>query len=246
MASNCLCSTEPPTWFNKFFQGKMIEIMEILKKQASVLESLTTRVEALEKESTIRDGQSNSVVENVITELESVSACVDQCEVILSGLPSSLTLSSCEIAKKVAEAIDLPSVLPHIIETRKWKPPSTLRDPSKLSSNQKTQAIVFKLSSPTIRDQLASKSYKLGRKSVNKIFNSGGEGHLSLSPLWPKSTYEIFKEACNKSRELSYAKPIVRNLRVFMRETSKSAPVLIRSKQDLKMLKLGHKPPPVY
>ena len=116
----------------------------------------------------------------------------------------------------------------------------------KRSADKESCAIVLKLSSSTIRDQLVSKSHKLSHKSVNEIFDSEREGHLSLFPLWPKSTYEILKEARKKSKELNYAKPIARNLRVYMRENSKSKLVLFKSKQDLTTMKFRHTPPPVY
>ncbi|KAL7299136.1 hypothetical protein TKK_0007736 [Trichogramma kaykai] len=113
----------------------------------------------------------------------------DQCEMLLSGLPSNLELSDDQVLKKTFSTMDLEHLERFVTRTRKWKP----RD--SCTVKKPTRAIVFQCSSPIVRDGLVAQSFKLSRVDNKTLFNTGGELKLSLSLLWPKNTYYLLREA---------------------------------------------------
>jgi len=101
-----------------------------------------------------------------------VNASIDQCEVLLSGLPSALNLSTSEFTEKLIHAIEVPNILPHVIGVRKWKPscvtrssfqsPVSQSSASKATASGQSRAIFIKLLLPFTHDQLISNSHRIG------------------------------------------------------------------------------------
>ncbi|KAL7288438.1 hypothetical protein TKK_0017522 [Trichogramma kaykai] len=146
---------------------------------------------------------------------------------LLSGLPSNLELSDDQVLKKTFSTMGLEHHERFVTRTRKSKP----RD--SCSVKKPTRAIVFQCSSPIALDGLIAQSFKLSRFDNKTLFNSGSESKLSLSPLWPKNTYKLLREAKLLARHLHYASPIVRNLTVLMCKSPQSEFIPIHSKIDL-------------
>lgn len=56
---------------------------------------------------------------------------------------------------------------------------------------------------------------------MKSIFKKCTETPIYVTPIYPTPVYQLFSAAIKKSRELRYARPVVRNLCVFMRPTTK-------------------------
>ncbi|KAL7304650.1 hypothetical protein TKK_0002897 [Trichogramma kaykai] len=155
------------------------------------------------------------------------SHLTDQCEMLLSGLPSNLELSDDQVLKKTFSTMGLENHERFVRRTQKWKQRHSC------SVKKPTGAIVFQCSSPIVRDGLIAQSFNLSRFDNKTLFNTDGESKLSSSPLWPKNTYNLLREAKSLARRLHYPSPIVRNLTVLMRKSPQSEFIPIHSKIDL-------------
>lgn len=259
------CSLKAPVWLEEYFEksragetklmnalevlGKTIESQQVfIMKQKSMIARLDEQINSqqhtiailLTRTTALEQANSAHVdYHDPPTTPGPMMTDIDQNEMLLSGIPVTLKLSSEEIASQVAEALELPIMRSHIISTREWKPPvkkSLLADrtaPKRVPG----RAIVLKLSSSTTRDKLAASSYKLAHMKAGTIFNGDSDARLSLSPLWPKRTYELYKMALKLSRSLKFAKPLVHNLQVYLREKPRSTPIVVKSEEDLNLFK---------
>ncbi|KAL7303036.1 hypothetical protein TKK_0004255 [Trichogramma kaykai] len=157
----------------------------------------------------------------------------DECEVLLSGLPLKLTLTDKAILDKTLSNKGLPLHTRFITRTRSW----IQKNQSKNSNSSHTRSLVFKCSSPLVRDTIISCSHKLSNIRTQSLFNTDGEDNdLYLRPFWPKPVRSLYTKALSVSRELNYPKPFVRNLTVLIRKQPNSPPIPIHSEKDLKML----------
>ncbi|KAL7291810.1 hypothetical protein TKK_0014591 [Trichogramma kaykai] len=140
----------------------------------------------------------------------------DQCEVLLSGMPSGLELTDDQVLGKTFSIMGLKYHELFITKTRSCKP----RNPR--SVKEHIRAIVFQCSSSIVGDGLAAQTHKLARIKNKDLFDTGGESQLSLSLLWPKNVYHLLRETKSLSRHHQYPIPIVQNFTVFMRKSPQS------------------------
>lgn len=152
----------------------------------------------------------------------------DDCEVLLSGIPSNVGLADTVILEKTFATMGLHNFGNLITRTRPWRPKNHR------PSAQNTSSIVVQCSSPIVRDRIVSQSHRLARVTVQSIFGTdGAEKHLSLSPLLPKQLYHLLREARSFSHKLNFISPIVRNSTIFIRKSSTSPAIPIHSIIDL-------------
>ena len=79
----------------------------------------------------------------------------------------------------------------------------------------------------------------------NDIWKMGDAHNVSLRPLWPASVHQLQAAATRASKELNFARPLVKGLVVCMRQSRKSTPVPIYSMEELQSFVQRFKPPPV-
>ncbi|KAL7292596.1 hypothetical protein TKK_0013728 [Trichogramma kaykai] len=156
---------------------------------------------------------------------------VDPCEILLTGLPSSVNLSHEETLGKIFKTIGLKNYHKFLVKTRPWEPKKRLKP-----SPGSTKAFVFQLSSPCVRDQCLINASKLSMVNTSALFGVG-EHKIRLRPLWPKEVFQLLKRAHDATLSLNYAQPIVKNLTVFMREAHNSELIPIMTESDLSELK---------
>ncbi|CAB0034147.1 unnamed protein product, partial [Trichogramma brassicae] len=208
----------------------------------SYVEGLCTSVRELDLRVSEQEAKSSAPVSPIKEDLENVKistakcsefisripsiiapySATDQCEMLLSGVPSGLELSDNQVLKKTFSAMGMEHHERFITRTRSWKPKNSR------SVKEHTRAIVLQCSSPIVRDGLMAQSHKLAKFENRTLFDTGGESRLSLSPLWPKNIYQLLLEAKSLSHRLHYASPIVRNLTVLMRKSPQSELIPIR------------------
>ncbi|CAB0043509.1 unnamed protein product [Trichogramma brassicae] len=211
-------------------------MFEMMNRLMNKVEGLCTSVRELDLRVSEQEAKSSAPVSPIKEDLENVkistakcsefisripsiiapNSATDQCEMLLSGVPSGLELSDNQVLKKTFSAMGMEHHERFITRTRSWKPKNSR------SVKEHTRAIVLQCSSPIVRDGLMAQSHKLAKFENRTLFDTGGESRFSLSPLWPKNIYQLLLEAKSLSHRLHYASPIVRNLTVLMRKSPQS------------------------
>ena len=66
----------------------------------------------------------------------------------------------------------------------------------------------------------------------------GDPHNVSIRPLWPTSVHQLYAAAARASKEINFARPLMKGLVVFMRKTQNSTHIPIYSMQELDALVL--------
>ncbi|KAL7292571.1 hypothetical protein TKK_0013707 [Trichogramma kaykai] len=147
------------------------------------------------------------------------------------NLTAQITLhSSCDLSRRfchahVSKTVELESYNKFLTNTRLWRSKNKRRP-----ALENTGAFVFKLSSPSIRDQCMMNVSKLASVSSSKLFGKAN-GKIKLLPVWPNEIFSLLSKAYDASHVLNYAQPTMRNQTVFMRETNGSKPIPISNEE---------------
>lgn len=223
-----------------------------------------TRIDKLEARITLIENDTKTTDATAIrTEIASLAKTVekfDNCEIIIDGVPCATDLGFQHITEKTLSAIGLSNLTPHVINTRKWLPKSRKKQSQCYSpkprishhklptdslndSQNDSMSVVVEFSSPHIRDKVLRNSKLLRETQAHQLFGSRDKnencenGRVSIRPLWPKDVYNLWRSAHACYSDLNYARPVIKNLTVFMRETYDSSLIRIDSPHDLTCLK---------
>ena len=170
-----------------------------------------------------------------ITAITDTNAPEDPCEIIVRGLPISVSIDLPSASSALLTALDLPRVIPHVYSWRKWK----LADRVPSSSARPTRTFIMKLVSLTVRDFILKKCPGLRHLTSQSIFGAGGDAKIYLKAIWPTPVYNRLKRVTAIYKSLGYERPIVRNLIVFMRQTKLFPLIPIYQMSDLDALHNG-------
>lgn len=249
-------ASEPP-WFTAF----LAEFRSAQQRNEMVLKNLTARVADIEekfKKQSAESIEQFAVLKSDISSITTTLLSKDSCELRVTGIPCNLSSEPTDIVKNLFTALELPSFLPHIMKIRDWHPPTdssstdatsrsglSLQRTSEAFVSTKTRTMILKMSSSAVRDDLLARSSKLRGLDAEAVFGSGGKSKVFISPLWPKPVYLLWRQALGISKNLNYARPVVRNLIVCMRETLTSNLVPVFYENDFHKFKqrVVHRPP---
>ena len=239
-----------PSWFVAF----SLNVAEFMKEIRQDFRDLSTRIAALEADST-KSKSNQADIKAIREEVDALShthALTDSCEIMISGVPSQLSYN--QVVDNVSAALDLPSAGQFIVEAREWKARIPKPKDRKISTPQPShdsyslhhrspsigvtnrRSVVLKLSSSCVRDTFISRASKLARTNAQAVFGMGGSSRVFIQPLWPEPVYKLWRSALVAQQTLKYARPIIRNLSIFMRKTRDSRLIPIYSQQDLDAL----------
>lgn len=239
--------SEAPAWFVKWSVAFANECklerertVESTAKMLDIVEKLVDRVKNLEARVTAIESSKQpdiSEIRNEISALSQNAEIEDNCEVLISDVPYSSDLELPAVAEKTLAALGLSTFTPHVVNTRKWtvKLPSKRLRPSP-GPTTNTTSIVVEFSGPHVRDKVLRSSRLLRNANCRNASRDGCPNNPSIRPLWPKPVYNLWRKAVGCYSNLNYARPIVRNLSVFMRETCDSPLIRINSLEELDRL----------
>lgn len=211
-------NTSPPSWFSAFetrLANKLDNSTEFLLK-------------LIAKTKTDIQSELDSIRQN-LNFLKLNRTLVDECEIKVSGIPYMSSLNPLSILNSVLVSCGLANISKHVMSWRNWNH----------ANNSNTMTMVFKLTSPAVRNLILKHSSNLINHDSQSIFGQGGNAKVYISALWPKATYNLLRKAQEFATRLKYASPVVRNLIVCMRKTKEKASPLIPiiSEADLLLLK---------
>ncbi|CAB0029864.1 unnamed protein product [Trichogramma brassicae] len=93
----------------------------------------------------------------------------DPCEILLTGLQTDVELTDEQALSKVFAAIGLKNYHKFLANTRAWKPKNRRRP-----APENTRSFIFKLSSPSVRDNCMMNASKLASVNTNELFAGRG------------------------------------------------------------------------
>ncbi|CAB0033263.1 unnamed protein product [Trichogramma brassicae] len=166
----------------------------------------------------------------------------DPCEVRIAGIPPSVVTDDFVTAESVLRALQLERLASHILRVRAWSPRTRASaEPGAVpvSTVSAGRTIVVCLASAGARDMLLAAAPRLRLLTLGAIFGiaEGGPDRLRMTAILPGPLYGLFKKCQTTSRTLHYAPPVVRSLRIFMRQTRDSPLIPITCEADLGRLK---------
>ena len=180
----------------------------------------------------------------------------DNCELIVTGIPSDIVLGDRDITKKVLEAIKLPHPHQQLLHTRPWSHASASAPPAPGSQpdpalggvvegpvNISTRSFVCRFVSESTRETITAHSHKLGAFDSHKLSGCEAQVHIFLRPLWPKHFFNLWRKSCEAARKLNYMRPYVQEMQILMRATYTSAPLRFNDEAELAKLPPRAVPP---
>ncbi|XP_058789696.1 myb-like protein AA [Phymastichus coffea] len=134
--------------------------------------------------------------------------------------------------------------MPAIEATREWYQPNRYQnaqqnvDAPAESSHPRPPFITFSfyLSSTSSRDRVIAATARIRELTVLSIFGCGGSTPVYVRPVYPKVIYDLLTKARAACTSLGYLRPVVRNLRIFVRPTFNSELLPILCEEDLYLL----------
>lgn len=217
------------------FVKKLVSIgkdVESLRQKLQVSErkvtALEKRVEELELNFPARtDSLPGTRVPYKRSSHTSVQPPEDTCELLVTGLPSSMKESPAFIIKRLLLFLSLSNALSHVLTTREWRP--------KFYKGT-ARAFAVKFSSPLVRNEVLKAVYAIKHLNSKDIFATDNCLKLRVSELLPKSTHLLLMQACKISKASDFSPPFVRNGTVYIRKSKCSTPIPILTENDLSYL----------
>ncbi|CAB0037524.1 unnamed protein product [Trichogramma brassicae] len=218
------------------------EIRELNQRISSEITEFRGHLTNNLNEITAIRGDLNTVSRPVSAAHLDLLSSADLCEVRIAGIPSTVEMDSIRTAELVHEPLQLSRLAPLILKVRSWLPQtqaSVEAATESTSSGITRRTMVVRLASAGARDVLLAAAPRLRLLPIGPIFGieHGGPDRLHMSAILPGPLYGLYKKCQSASRALQYLPPIVRGLRIFMRQSRKSPLIPINGEADLAKLK---------
>ncbi|CAB0040681.1 unnamed protein product [Trichogramma brassicae] len=152
------------------------------------------------------------------------------CEIHFSGLPD---LPDVRDIDRVAAVLKVLECDERILSVRRWMPSQASNTPS-TSANA---TLVARFSSLVARDAIMSYTHKLATMTSGSIFGTEDQSKIFATPMLTPPLYKLWCSALSRSRELNYARPLIRGYSLFMRVVPASQLVKINNIDDMANLK---------
>ncbi|KAJ8665552.1 hypothetical protein QAD02_007214 [Eretmocerus hayati] len=148
----------------------------------------------------------------------------DENEIKITGIPSAVEAPLIESACEILLEVGLTSLQNLILNHREWQ---------KTGDNDSQRVVIVKLVGG-VREMIMRNVKELKDKTAQSIFGVGDNTRIYINQVYPRSVYTLLREARETSKMLNYAPPVVKNMLVFMRETSESDLILVQDAADFK------------
>lgn len=216
---------EPPEWFAKwavgekeFRDGTSSQLNKLLVSSGSMLEVQTKHAREL-KWRRMKD------------------TLVDECEILVLGFPSNANITLEEATRRLLITMGLRDTCLYVRRARQW----VSHEPSKGRAfsfpHQRDMPFVFKLGSPSVRDDIMMASSRLKDLTTERVFGFPSTNRIYLRAIWPKPIHELYSLANRVTKELKMPRPIVRQLTVFCRHAPRADLFPIYTQEDLRVLR---------
>ncbi|KAJ8677976.1 hypothetical protein QAD02_013763 [Eretmocerus hayati] len=189
--------TNTLAYFTEFLQNFNERMDDVSAKIAQLDTRVSERIVHVEDRVT--------VVESSVKNLADRNIFVDNAEILVCGLPKNMQLSQSDIASRLYNALGLPPFSNFIVTIRFWNGPDLVplqNVPNMQAQNSQTVnitpnpnffALVIKLNSTIVRDEIILRTPALKEKSIATIFDVPGNSMISCRALRPREVYQLYK-----------------------------------------------------
>lgn len=161
-------------------------------------------------------------------------------EIILAGIPSTLTYTEREIASMILTALGVPELATDILDIRVLpKKTNTRNAQATIAESQNTTetiSFVLKLKSLQVRDHIISKTRGKSRLAVKEVFSNNESGFIYINELLPADIYKLKNATKAKAVLAGFRYVWVKSGRVFARKSDGEPVIQINSEADLSKL----------
>ncbi|XP_024889428.1 uncharacterized protein LOC112465889 [Temnothorax curvispinosus] len=168
-------------------------------------------------------------------------------EIIISGIPSSITDASGVLVESVFCALGVSHLVSDVLETRDVVGRDTSvvsavasgsvsagNIPSGTSGRKRSVIVAFK--SREIRDHILKIMRSRRRLLVSDVFSVNVPGNVYVNELLPTHAYNLLRQTRIKARQTSFKHVWSRDGRIFVRKDHGQPPISIASEADLEQL----------
>ncbi|XP_024880971.1 uncharacterized protein LOC112460499 [Temnothorax curvispinosus] len=220
---------------NVDFARKLDQIPDILK----IVEGHGERIAVLEAQSARLLGS-----QHVDRGLSAASRVSGASEIIISGIPSSITDASGVLVESVFRALGVSHLVSDVLETRDV----VGRDTSVVSAAAsgsvsagnissgtagRKRLVIVALKSREICDHIIKIMRGRRRLLVSDIFSVNVSGNIYVNELLPTHAYNLLRQTRIKARQTSFKHVWSKDGCIFVRKDHSQPPILISSETDL-------------
>ncbi|XP_024885090.1 uncharacterized protein LOC112463127 [Temnothorax curvispinosus] len=156
-------------------------------------------------------------------------------ELIISGLPSTTSVTPAKLSENVLAALNVPHLACHVLGVRMVsRPPSATQGRSKATTA--SSSMIVTLASSTVCDVIISKKREKGALKQRDICDAGSDRHVYVNVLLPKYTYDLLQRVKRIAAENSYKFVWVKNGHICVRSSDGQPIIRINSDADLAKL----------
>lgn len=98
------------------------------------------------------------------------------------------------------------------------------------------RTVAARMSIPALRDLIISKREAISSLKSQQLFGAGGSAPIYVREIWPQPVYNLWRKALVAVKRLNYHRAYVYQKNVFVLETRKSKPRMIRDGTELAQL----------
>ena len=168
--------------------------------------------------------------------IESIRASPD---VIISGIPASVTDSPRTMVLKVFEALGIPKLAVDVLEIRSHTRGngSMIGDPQRRSASAgSTLSFIVTLKSPGIHDHIISRKRAKGNLIISQVFALDQPGSVFVREFLPSAVYGLLRRTKAVAARRGYKYVWVRTGEICVRKSDGAGIVVVRSDLDLERL----------
>lgn len=158
-------------------------------------------------------------------------------ELILAGIPSTITNTEHEIATMILTALGIPELATDILDIRILPKKNSSRVPHTITSDSQTAtetiSFVLKLKSFQVRDHIIDKKRVKPKLTVSEVFSINEPGLIYVNELLSTDTYKLRKATKAKATLAGFKYVWVKSGKIFARKNNGDPTIKINSEADL-------------
>ena len=168
----------------------------------------------------------NGIIQSILSR-DAFSILLDPCEILITGLPTVQGADLERAIMAILNACGCSEFYRTIVSKRAWLPNGNR------SSTQSLYSVVIRVCSNSARDAIISKAPALRNVNAGRIFGTNANNRVYLNAIWPKETYSLLRKAQQVTKSCNLPPPVVRNLIVCIRASSKDTLIPIYNESGL-------------
>ena len=219
---------DAPTWFTKFISDQDTRFKELNDHISEVRQLISTSNDTALSLLSATNTKVDSFLANHLLE--------DTCEIKISPIPPDLYVNGQDknsIAISILKALDLAHLNQQVASVRYWEDKNKALSANAFYQAGTSNTVVVQFFSHISRNLVLSKTSLLKDLNCQTIFGSGGSTKIYVSAIYPGPVYKLLRIAQKASSFIKFARPVVCNMVVCMRQGRNFPLIPILNESDI-------------